>query len=100
MARHGRRGWRGIPTDTLGVWRNIFHAATARGSEKLESQRGQGRVHGHATPRSGQNPGRAHPLLRFEQYVERRLRSEEHTSELQSRRDLVCRLLLEKKKKR
>src|SRR5690349_24069959 len=27
-------------------------------------------------------------------------RSEEHTSELQSRRDLVCRLLLEKKNKR
>src|SRR5690349_22068498 len=26
------------------------------------------------------------------------IRSEEHTSELQSRRDLVCRLLLEKKK--
>src|SRR5690349_23247319 len=37
--------------------------------------------------------------------VERRavmkaFRSEEHTSELQSRRDLVCRLLLEKKKER
>src|SRR6266496_6271938 len=30
----------------------------------------------------------------------RQLRSEEHTSELQSRRDLVCRLLLEKKKKK
>src|SRR5690349_8161935 len=29
-----------------------------------------------------------------------KLRSEEHTSELQSRRDLVCRLLLEKKKKK
>src|SRR5438105_8414939 len=29
----------------------------------------------------------------------RRQRSEEHTSELQSRVDLVCRLLLEKKKK-
>src|SRR2546421_8931583 len=29
----------------------------------------------------------------------RRKRSEEHTSELQSRSDLVCRLLLEKKKK-
>src|SRR5204863_6109455 len=28
------------------------------------------------------------------------VRSEEHTSELQSRRDLVCRLLLEKKKTR
>src|SRR2546421_6121904 len=30
----------------------------------------------------------------------RETRSEEHTSELQSRSDLVCRLLLEKKKKR
>src|SRR5690349_22891708 len=30
----------------------------------------------------------------------RLFRSEEHTSELQSRRDLVCRLLLEKKKKK
>src|SRR5690349_22571358 len=34
------------------------------------------------------------------EFVEREAeRSEEHTSELQSRRDLVCRLLLEKKKK-
>src|SRR5690349_23840858 len=31
---------------------------------------------------------------------EARTRSEEHTSELQSRRDLVCRLLLEKKKQK
>src|SRR5688572_32318849 len=30
----------------------------------------------------------------------RQLRSEEHTSELQSQSNLVCRLLLEKKKKR
>src|SRR5699024_11278474 len=30
--------------------------------------------------------------------IDGRLRSEEHTSELQSRFDLVCRLLLEKKK--
>src|SRR5206468_12847547 len=30
----------------------------------------------------------------------RKSRSEEHTSELQSRSDLVCRLLLEKKKKK
>src|SRR3712207_7787240 len=35
-------------------------------------------------------PGRPH--------VERQVRSEEHTSELQSRQYLVCRLLLEKKK--
>src|SRR5207249_5911758 len=32
--------------------------------------------------------------------IARWLRSEEHTSELQSRFDLVCRLLLEKKKKK
>src|SRR5437588_9245656 len=32
--------------------------------------------------------------------VRRQLRSEEHTSELQSHSDLVCRLLLEKKKKK
>src|SRR5690349_23062505 len=34
------------------------------------------------------------------QLRKRDARSEEHTSELQSRRDLVCRLLLEKKKKK
>src|SRR2546421_8161304 len=39
-------------------------------------------------------------LVFAENQVARRLRSEEHTSELQSRSDLVCRLLLEKKKKR
>src|SRR5438132_10803875 len=32
--------------------------------------------------------------------VRKNVRSEEHTSELQSHSDLVCRLLLEKKKKR
>src|SRR5439155_25707305 len=35
---------------------------------------------------------------RFSQFVDTRFRSEEHTSELQSRGHLVCRLLLEKKK--
>src|SRR5258707_9806432 len=33
-------------------------------------------------------------------YVDLHVRSEEHTSELQSRQYLVCRLLLEKKKKK
>src|SRR5690606_41937499 len=39
-------------------------------------------------------------LERVEDYIARHrlLRSEEHTSELQSRENLVCRLLLEKKK--
>src|SRR5206468_6112437 len=43
------------------------------------------------------------PILRIAQHAPERgeglVRSEEHTSELQSRSDLVCRLLLEKKKK-
>src|SRR5438874_10263270 len=37
-------------------------------------------------------------VRRRERELESCERSEEHTSELQSRRDLVCRLLLEKKK--
>src|SRR5712664_4579715 len=40
----------------------------------------------------------APPAMRFARQAGR-LRSEEHTSELQSRSDLVCRLLLENKKK-
>src|SRR5688572_32229226 len=37
----------------------------------------------------------------FDELIEaRRIRSEEHTSELQSQSNLVCRLLLEKKKKK
>src|SRR2546421_3463872 len=44
----------------------------------------------------------ASPLIRAglqSMLADSRVRSEEHTSELQSRSDLVCRLLLEKKKK-
>src|SRR2546422_2391033 len=44
---------------------------------------------------------RIHPRYKFSAAVELDgRRSEEHTSELQSRLHLVCRLLLEKKKKR
>src|SRR3712207_7222000 len=39
-------------------------------------------------------------LLAQQARVHQRARSEEHTSELQSRQYLVCRLLLEKKKKK
>src|SRR5438105_6764042 len=49
------------------------------------------RARGHAAARSG--PEATNSLSRAA------ARSEEHTSELQSRVDLVCRLLLEKKKK-
>src|SRR2546430_9289851 len=39
-------------------------------------------------------------LEHFPRQLAQQLRSEEHTSELQSQSNLVCRLLLEKKKKR
>src|SRR5258705_10244232 len=42
----------------------------------------------------------ASPELPRKNALAMRVRSEEHTSELQSLRHLVCRLLLEKKKKR
>src|SRR3712207_8336996 len=38
------------------------------------------------------------PLFRIKFFIDQCYRSEEHTSELQSRQYLVCRLLLEKKK--
>src|SRR3712207_8571361 len=44
-------------------------------------------------------PGRLQPPGRRQVEWSSRRRSEEHTSELQSRQYLVCRLLLEKKKK-
>src|SRR5204863_9207032 len=56
----------------------------------------------HAAARAAVAAGEADDDLSL--YIKRccrdRERSEEHTSELQSRRDLVCRLLLEKKKKK
>src|SRR5438874_3455926 len=45
-------------------------------------------------------PGISEAEVAWELEYAARKRSEEHTSELQSRRDLVCRLLLEKKKKK
>src|SRR2546430_5410901 len=43
------------------------------------------------------NSAAVHPMMALEE-PETHLRSEEHTSELQSQSNLVCRLLLEKKK--
>src|SRR2546427_11114601 len=48
-------------------------------------------------PRS--TPGDRRSLMDRYAYWNKILRSEEHTSELQSQSNLVCRLLLEKKKK-
>src|SRR5437870_7953092 len=52
-----------------------------------------------APPHRRRAGSRAHPARRADRRAHgRALRSEEHTSELQSRGHLVCRLLLEKKK--
>src|SRR2546430_7038685 len=63
------------PRSTLFPYTTLFRSRAPRRAE-----------HGDGRPRR-----RAHD--------DRRLRSEEHTSELQSQSNLVCRLLLEKKKK-
>src|SRR5574341_984514 len=53
--------------------------------------------------RNGRDLTDAEDIKRWQEYTEelykKDLRSEEHTSELQSPTNLVCRLLLEKKKK-
>src|SRR5690606_42058441 len=63
---------------------------TLRGS--LGSSPGRSRATGPGHAASGG------PLRLHQAAAPRRVRSEEHTSELQSRENLVCRLLLEKKK--
>src|SRR2546428_5770684 len=57
---------------------------------------------GSVPDRAGRRPGRRQPGRERHRHSHRDepVRSEEHTSELQSRSDLVCRLLLEKKKKK
>src|SRR5204862_6817841 len=75
-----------LPIYLMGAPGNGCSAVRVAGAKYLLVLRG-----GHFLLRGG--PGR------FRSCGALRLRSEEHTSELQSRRELVCRLLLEKKKK-
>src|SRR5690349_21984879 len=82
------------PRSTLFPYTTLFRSRS-RGSarECLWCNRRGRRPRPAATPRC--------PVRRKWRLVPRRhWRSEEHTSELQSRRDLVCRLLLEKKKEK
>src|SRR5438445_6449992 len=73
------------PRSTLFPYTTLFRSRSETGPEPAPPARWQ--VH----------PGRRSPPSTR---GDRGLRSEEHTSELQSRQYLVCRLLLEKKKKR
>src|SRR3712207_8014263 len=52
----------------------------------------------HLAERAGQGPGQSEAIARRQGISG--ARSEEHTSEIQSRQNLVCRLLFEKKKKK
>src|SRR5438445_2181667 len=76
--------------------RGAFLLHTAPGVRKLEDGRYEKVCIGTTT--SARMVRFTEPLGR--QYGVRGIRSEEHTSELQSRQYLVCRLLLEKKKKK
>src|SRR5690349_24232060 len=74
------------PRSTLFPYTTLFRSRRAhdrRARPALQRRRPRARPSGVAQRRAREDPAR---------------RSEEHTSELQSRRDLVCRLLLEKKK--
>src|SRR5204862_7849978 len=72
------------PRPTLFPYTTLFRSSGRAASAGRDSTAAGGA--------SAQRAGHADPSSRAD-------RSEEHTSELQSRRDLVCRLLLEKKKK-
>src|SRR5690349_16056717 len=71
------------PTSTLFPYMTLFRSPHHR-SPPVHAAQALGALPGRLVGRSQSAPGQ---------------RSEEHTSELQSRRDPVCRLLLEKKNK-
>src|SRR2546430_7686052 len=81
------------PRSTLFPYTTLFRSARLRGDTRLRRARAQAPCGGRATRRAL----RLHGELRRRRA---RTRSEEHTSELQSQSNLVCRLLLEKKKKK
>src|SRR3712207_8393278 len=87
------------PRSTLFPYTTLFRSTGARGMSVLVLRGGGGgpggRFGGGRVLRAGPLPTARLPVLG--PLVGVGLRSEEHTSELQSRQYLVCRLLLEKK---
>src|SRR5438445_12578420 len=78
------------PRSTLFPYTTLFRSPS--GADRKPALQDQA---GHGSPDRAELTG-CPPVTRIEQH--RPWRSEEHTSELQSRQYLVCRLLLEKKK--
>src|SRR2546422_2440694 len=93
------------PRSTLFPYTTLFRSSEEgrRGGLRARGGRGVREVRGLAGARRAARDLRRHggePRDRRSQPPLRSPRSEEHTSELQSRLHLVCRLLLEKKKKK
>src|SRR3712207_7258820 len=84
------------PRSTLFPYTTLFRSRARVGRAPRPPRPQAGRVAQAAPPARG--AGRADRRRDRRQGLARRGRSEEHTSELQSRQYLVCRLLLEKKK--
>src|SRR2546422_8248213 len=82
------------PRSTLFPYTTLFRSSSLRRSAQVNAlQPGCGSDHARISERSQKAQGSR------QREVFHAPRSEEHTSELQSRLHLVCRLLLEKKKK-
>src|SRR5438067_9741697 len=81
------------PRSTLFPYTTLFRSRQAGDPWRDGAQPARGR---RRHPARG--ACRRHRRRRLRQELAQVVRSEEHTSELQSRFDLVCRLLLEKKK--
>src|SRR5690606_41024171 len=91
------------PSPTLFPYTTLFRSVVQAQAERLGDQRHGGGVVEGAANRDVEPPVAVDVAHRTRRPAHRRLcrharRSEEHTSELQSRENLVCRLLLEKKK--
>src|SRR3712207_8330851 len=87
------------PRSTLFPYTTLFRSVLGGGNTAMDCCRTARRLGGEEVTvvvRSGFNEMKASPWEKEDAMHER---SEEHTSELQSRQYLVCRLLLEKKKK-
>src|SRR5258707_14344649 len=86
------------PRSTLFPYTTLFRSSDQPREPELSATRPRHPARGDAAA-LGSPTGSAHGRGDREHIASRR-RSEEHTSELQSRQYLVCRLLLEKKKNR
>src|SRR5436190_2583381 len=83
------------PRSTLFPYTTLFRSQTAKGAKSEQDIRSVARAEAELRTRVEQTASSFR-----ESTMRDPRRSEEHTSELQSHSDLVCRLLLEKKKKK